>query len=183
MNRLPGSAGNPVVDLGQSEPAVLIIGFGTSLMGDDGVGHAVVERLNATDLPPGVRAVAAGSDSLTLPSLCQGEARVWMVDAMVRWVAPGTVHRLDHDEVLSIPQRHATVHHLSLPESLRWIALSYPEMAGIRYRLWGVEPQSLDLGETLSPPVAAAVDVLAREIGRRLRIGRSRAASPTRTAR
>ena len=63
-----------------------------------------------------------------------------------------------------MPQRHGTAHQLSLPESLRWIAHSYREMSRVRYRLWGIEPSSLALGEGLSPAVAGAVETVPGEI-------------------
>jgi hypothetical protein len=82
--------------------------------------------------------------------------------------------------VLGNPQRHATVHHLSLAEGLRWIVHGCPAMAGVRFRLWGVEPESVEPVEALSPVVARAVGAMAREIvevfGESLkrRLGRSR---------
>ena len=71
---------------------------------------------------------------------------------------------LNHDEVLSIPQRHATVHHLSLPESLRWISLTYPEMKSVRYRLWGIEPDEFRIADGLSSEVEKAVSMVADRI-------------------
>jgi hydrogenase maturation protease len=140
---------------------VLVVGFGNDLVGDDGCGLAVARRLRG----PGAPRVEEGhSDSLRLPSLWAGEGEIWLVDALVRGAPPGTIHRLSHEELMSIPQRHATAHQLSLPESLRWIAHSYPEMAGVRYRMWGIEPASLTLGEGLSPAVEAAVESVGAEI-------------------
>jgi hypothetical protein len=56
------------------------------------------------------------------------------------------------------------VHRLSLAECLRWIAHTYPEMARVRYRFWGIEPATLDVGPELSAPVSAAVLAVAAEI-------------------
>lgn len=144
---------------------ILVVGFGNPLAGDDGAGPLVAERLARTGaLGRRARAVDGGSDSLTLPSLWQGEREIWMVDALVAGAAPGTVRRLDHEQILSIPQLHATAHRLSLPESLRWIALAHPEMASVRYRLWGIEPVSVELLAPMHPAVAAAVEAVAEEI-------------------
>jgi hydrogenase maturation protease len=145
-----------------SGPSILVAGFGNDLAGDDGVGAAVVEHLRSQ--PVGVRAESCATDSLTLPGLWRGEREIWIVDAVIRRSAPGTIHRMEHDEVLSLPQRHATVHHLSLPESLRWIHHAYPEMRRVRYRLWGVEPADITLGEGLSEPVESAVPRVSGEI-------------------
>ena len=140
---------------------ILVVGFGNTLMGDDGVGPMIIRELATRALPDELRVVECGSDSLVLPSLWEGESEIWLVDALVRREAPGSIHTLDHVQVMSIPQRHATVHHLSLPEGLRWINLTYPEMTTIKYRLWGIEPAGLDLGERLSQEVQAAVKTVA----------------------
>ncbi|NWG01071.1 MAG: hydrogenase maturation protease, partial [Thermoanaerobaculaceae bacterium] len=118
---------------------ILIIGFGNSLQGDDGVGPAVVARLAACPLPPGVRVVEGGTDSLRLPQLWEGEEEVWVVDAVTSGATPGTLPRVGHEQLLQEPQHHASAHTLSLPESLRWLELACPELASVRYELWGIE--------------------------------------------
>jgi len=122
-----------------------------------------VRRLGPSE---NLRAVEGHSDSLRLPALWDGERDVWLVDALVRGAPAGTVYRLDHDEILAVPQRHGTAHQLSLPESLRWIALAHPEMAGVRYRMWGIEPGRLGLVQELTPEVEAAVAEVTGEIER-----------------
>jgi hydrogenase maturation protease len=94
----------------------------------------------------------------------RGERSIWLVDAVSAGGVPGTIHRLDHEEVMALPQRHSTAHRLSLPENLRWISLAHPEMNGLRYDLWGVEPKRVDPSPGLSPAVAAAVPLVTREI-------------------
>ncbi len=164
---LSREAGAPTTDDGaprRDSGGILVVGFGNTLQGDDGAGLAVIERLQRMALPPGVRAEDGGTDALHLPGLWQGEAQVFLVDAVVGGAAPGTVYRLRHRAILEVAQPHATVHHLSLPESLRWIALAYPEMASVRYRFWGIEVARVALGVGLSPHVTAAVETVAREI-------------------
>jgi hydrogenase maturation protease len=157
---------------------ILIVGLGNALVGDDGAGPAVIARLREAGLPPGVRSEDGGADALRLPSLWLGEREVWLVDAVKSGSAPGTICRMRHDEVLAVPQRHATAHRLSLAESLRWIALAYPAMASVRYRFWGVEVERLALIEGLSASVAAAVGTVAAEVlGAAVGAGRSRAGS------
>jgi hydrogenase maturation protease len=145
---------------------ILIVGFGNGLMADDGAGPEVVRRLAAQPLPAGVRAEDGGSDALRLPGLWRGEPDVWLVDAVAGGGEPGAIVRLAHADVLSVPQRHATAHTLSLPEALRWIALSYKEMAVVRYRLWGIVAGRLAVGPGLSDATDAAVERVVGEIVR-----------------
>jgi len=119
-----------------------------------------------------------GTDSSSLPSIWRGELEVWLVDAVRLGASPGTVHRLGHDAILAFPERASYAHRLSLPESLRCLAHAWPEMALIRYRLWGIEPTRLDPGGGLSDEVARAVGVVAAQIrGEARRLGRGRRVS------
>lgn len=154
--------------MGPLTARVLVVGFGNLLAGDDGVGPATVARLRALGPPEGCRAEEGGCDALLLSALWRGEPEVWIVDAVARGSPAGTVHRLSHEEVLALPQRHAGAHQLSLPEALRCLALAFPEMAGVRYRLWGVEPLRAAPPAGLSAPVVAAADAVAEEIRRSL---------------
>ena len=147
-----------------SASRVLVVGLGNDLMGDDGVGLEVVRRLAAAGPWPGVRIVEAGSDSLVLAELWAGEEEVWLVDALLGGAPPGTVRLLEHDELLALPQRHATAHHLSLPENLRWLALAHPGLASVRYRLWGVEPSRVEPVSGFSAEAAAGAAVLVRRL-------------------
>ena len=143
---------------------ILIVGFGNPLMADDGAGPALTRALRSRPLPDSVRVEDGGSDATSVARVWQGEAEVWLVDAVIAGAPPGTIHRRGHDEVLSVPQRHATAHALSLPESLRWLAVAYPEMAAVRYRFWGIEAAQVELAEGLSPEVTLAVEALADEL-------------------
>jgi hydrogenase maturation protease len=157
-------AGIISVKNGERSTRILVVGFGNSLMADDWAGPEVVRRLNTGHLPAGVRVEDGGADSLRLPGLWRGEPEVWLVDAVTGGGKPDPIIRLGHEEVLAVPQRHATAHALSLPEGLRWISLSYPEMAAVRYRFWGIVARHLSLLSGLSEEVAAAVERVVQEI-------------------
>jgi hydrogenase maturation protease len=149
--------------------SLLVVGFGNVLAGDDAAGPAAMGLLRELGLPPGCRAEDGGCDALDLGGLWHGEPDVWLVDALARGAAPGTVHRLAHEEVLALPMKHGSAHQLSLPESLRCLRLAFPDMAVVRYRFWGVEPRRVGPAAGLSPEVASAVKALAAEIRQALR--------------
>ncbi len=89
---------------------------------------------------------------------------MWLVDAVRSGAAGGTIHRLDHEQLLRERQRHTSAHRLSLPESLRWLALACPGLAPVRYRFWGIEVETVACREGLTPAVAAGVARLVAEI-------------------
>jgi hydrogenase maturation protease len=67
-----------------------VIGLG-SPFGDDAAGPAVVERLRAEGLPPGVEALIARRPDALVGALRGAEAAV-LVDASLAGLPPGTVH-------------------------------------------------------------------------------------------
>ena len=142
---------------------LLIVGFGNPLMGDDGIGPAVVRHLSRLELAAPV-ACHELSDILHLPAVWSEQQEVWMIDAVIGGEPPGTIHRIAHDDVLSLTHRADTVHHLGLTEGLRWILHAHPEMARVRFYLWGVEPETVSPIEALSEIVDKAVRCLVNEL-------------------
>lgn len=152
---------------GRGRP-LLIAGFGNPMMGDDGIGPAVVHRLSRLPLPAAVTCLEL-TDVLRLPAAWSGQGEVWMVDAVLGGAQPGTIHRVSHEDLLSLDGERTTVHHLGLGEGVRWVLHAYPEMAGVRFRLWGAEPESVSPVEALSGVAERAVVRLADEISAAIR--------------
>jgi hydrogenase maturation protease len=144
--------------------SLLVVGFGSALQGDDGAGPAVVARLRELALPPDVHLEDGGTDAIRLASCWNGEHEVWLVDALRTGAQPGTVHHLEDEDIFAIPQRSASAHELSLPECLGWLRIAFPAMAGVRWRIWGIEPECLGREQGLSTSVAWAVDRVAADI-------------------
>lgn len=142
--------------------ATLVVGLGRSDRGDDGVGPCVT-RAFADRLPAeaGVRVVTE-EDPTALLDLWEGHDHVVVVDAVVTGDPPGTLHRFDVGaEAAPLPTGARTrvpsagTHAVGLATAV--------ELGRALHRLpdrvvvVGVEAGSLDLGTTLSAPVAAAV--------------------------
>ena len=147
-----------------THPACLVAGLGNSLMGDDGIGPAVIAKLAERALPSNLRIVDVGSDVSRLASWWAGESHVWLVDAVDLEGAPGTIHHIGREVLLHAQGRARSVHRLEVAEQLRWLAHGRSEVAEARFMLWGAVPESVTLRPTLSGPARAAVDRLAEEI-------------------
>ncbi len=142
---------------------MLIVGFGNPMMGDDGIGPAVVRRLSRLALPASVECCEL-SDVLHLPAIWSGHGEVWMVDAVIGGAPPGTLHRVSLGDDLPLADRSTTAHHLDLVEGLSWVRHGHPEMDRVRFGLWGVEPQTVVPKEGLSEVVEDAVRRLVDEL-------------------
>ena len=145
---------------------VLAIGLGNPLMGDDGVGWVVAERL-ASDprLPPCAEVICGGSDLLRYAGQIEGRSRVVVIDAIQGDTEPGSVVILEAPYP-GLDDRQGHAHQLSAVQAIRLL-----EMIGsIRCTLVGVSISSVAIGTGLSPSVQARMpailDCVLRELGR-----------------
>jgi hydrogenase maturation protease len=146
----------------------LILGVGNLLLSDEGVGLRVVERLVTTyELPEGVQTLDGGTLGLDLLYYLENAdgrpvENLLIVDAVEMGKEPGTLLRLEGDEVPSFLSVKVSPHQIGIPDML--FAAKLKDIYPPNVVLWGVQPGVLDTGLDLSPPVAARVDVLVEKI-------------------
>jgi hydrogenase maturation protease len=126
-------------------PDVLIIGYGNDLRGDDAAGLHVARALAA-------RGFHAVETHQLLPELAEQIAAANMVVFVDchAGLAPGEV------AVTEVGKAEAAMHEPCSPRMLLDLAADVYGAAPLAY-LVGIGPESLELGETLSPAVESAV--------------------------
>lgn len=146
----------------------LIVGFGSDLRGDDGVGVAVVRRLAAGPLPEGVRCAEIGIGGIALVhELLAGCDRLVIVDAVRRGGAPGTVYVLapvvPDLARLTAPERHDFLVEAHFADPYRALVLGRAlGVLPVEVHVVGVDAAETDeLSLELTPAVARAVPVAA----------------------
>jgi hydrogenase maturation protease len=146
------------------EAPVVVIGVGNEFRRDDGAGPAVVARLRG-QVPPGVRLMVTDGEPAGLVEAWTGAAVAIVVDAVrAEPPHPGRVHRL----VLDRPRPadpmgwSASSHGLGLDDAVG-LAMALDRMPG-RLIVHAIEAADLGQGPGLTPPVAAAVPVIAAAV-------------------
>lgn len=146
-----------IVDAGLD---IYVIGLGNELAGDDGVGIAVVKRLeDQGDFPPGVKLLEAGIPGLSLVELMLGARCAILVDSFLDGGQPGTVRRFTENELPPVGYAAGQSHGIGLREALAFARGVLPERFPREVVVIGVaieRPQRWTRG--LTPPVEAAVD-------------------------
>ena len=133
---------------------LLILGLGNVLCGDDGLGVAAVERLrDEYELGEQVEAVDGGTLGLGLLSHVSAADDLLLADAIHADAPPGSLVRLDGDDVGPAVRDRLSVHQIGVADLLDSLRLldAYPE----RVVLLGLVPVTLELAYGLSEPVAA----------------------------
>lgn len=134
-----------------------VYGIGNILMGDDGIGPAVVRHLASLPLASDVVLEDLGTPSLDLPAYLLGFDRVIFIDAVALDAPPGTIRVFSRDEITSVPTGiRVSPHEPSINDAL--IVLDFAGTAPRDVVLVGVVPETLEGGMRLSPRVAGAVE-------------------------
>ncbi|HTU28484.1 MAG TPA: hydrogenase maturation protease [Solirubrobacteraceae bacterium] len=145
--------------------AVVVIGIGNELRGDDCAGLEVARRVRAR-AGPRIDVFEARGDQLSLLQAWDGCRAAVLIDAVHSGAAPGAVHRLDLggaplDSAIS---RHATTHSVS--------PLDAVELARALHRLppqvvlYAIEGEDFALGASVSASVRCVLDSVARAVAR-----------------
>ena len=138
----------------------LILGVGNYLMSDDGLSVHVLERLqNSGLIPDEVEMVDGGTCGLDLLRYLEGVTNLIIIDAVNRrGGVPGTIIRLEGDQVPAYLSLKISPHDIGLPDLLATAKLRdlYPEHIVVL----GIQPASLEISVTLSPQVEEKIDTL-----------------------
>jgi len=138
---------------------LLILGLGNLLCSDDGVGVVAAQAIAGTRvIPDGVQVLDGGTLGLALLPYLEDAEQAILVDAIEIDAPPGTLVRLDGDDVGPAVASRLSVHQVGvadLIEAARWRGRIPPTLV-----LIGVVPETTELGVDLSPRVQAALPAL-----------------------
>jgi hydrogenase maturation protease len=142
---------------------LLAIGLGNPLMGDDGIGWHVAERLAADPrLPADAEAICGGTDLLRCAAQIEGRRRVVLIDAVQDDAPPGTVSVIGEDAVDS---HQGNAHHLSAGQAMQLLRLTMP----VCFTLLGVSVPSARMASGLSPALSACMPAILDRVIEELR--------------
>jgi len=143
-------------DVDQSK--TVVVGVGNIIRSDDGLGvHALRRLLADTRAPQDVAFVDGGTLGLELVSYVCEASRLLLIDAVDIGQSPGTLIRMNGDELRSLPGA-ASVHQLGVADLIATLSLASEERPDIV--LLGIQPASTDWGTRLTPKIEAALGPL-----------------------
>lgn len=138
------------------KPWAVIIGFGNPIMSDDGAGVAAIDLFKTVPLPAGVDLAECGTSSLdAIPFLADKRLAI-LIDTVRAGQEPGAVYRFSLSDLRPSPQEAMSLHSIRLVDSAQLWELELGQLPEIV--IYGIEPQTVDIGLDLSPPVRAALE-------------------------
>ncbi|MBU0752218.1 MAG: HyaD/HybD family hydrogenase maturation endopeptidase [Gammaproteobacteria bacterium] len=141
----------------------VVLGIGNLIMQDEGVGVRVIEALERDHpMPAGVTLIDGGTSAMEMLDELSDLDHLIVVDAINAGKPPGTLVRIEGEEVPSFFRTRLSPHQIGLPDvlaSLEFLGAQPKKMV-----ILGVQPQTMELGMELTPLVAAQVPVLVDQV-------------------
>jgi hydrogenase maturation protease len=148
--------------------AILVLGLGNTIMSDDGFGVKVVTVLSSRyHFPESVKLLDGGTLGLDLLPYLEDVERLLIIDALDMRAEPGTVSRIEGEEVPRAFASKLSVHQMGLQD-----LLAVAELQGHVPKdlvVWGVQPESIVMGTELTAVVASALPVVVKHVLAELR--------------
>jgi len=145
----------------------VVIGLGSPLMGDDGLGLVALAALReCRAFEPEPEYVDGGTWGMNLLPVIEGAQRLLFIDAIRAGVEPGEVVILDREQLPRGLGIKLSPHQIDLQEVLA--------LAELRGRLpeqsvaMGLEPERVELGCELTPAVERGLEALLEHVQARL---------------
>lgn len=153
----------PSLDVEPPGCAVLVVGCGNLLRGDDGVGPVLIRHLWERGVPAGARLVDGGTAGMDVAFQMRGAERVVIVDACLTQGATGaeagTVYRVPGEELADLPPLQGLhTHSFRWDHAIAFARWALGEACPDEITVFLIEAAGVDFGADLSEPVRAAME-------------------------
>ncbi len=147
------------LDLEPPGCAVLVIGCGNLLRGDDGVGPVLIRHLWDRGVPEGAKLVDGGTAGMDVGFQMRGAQRVVIVDASATGAAPGTIYRVPGEELTDLPPLQGLhTHSFRWDHAIPFARWALGEACPTDITVFLIEAADMEMGGELSEPVTTAME-------------------------
>lgn len=148
--------------------STLVLGIGNVLLTDEGVGVRALKELERRySFSDDIELLDGGTSGIELLRHIQGRDNLIIIDCMTFDRPPGTVYRVENEDVPSAFRTRISPHQLGLSDLLA--ALMLTDGLPGNLVLFGVEPKSVDIGLELTGTVESSLDKLINAVVDELR--------------
>ena len=147
---------------------ILVLGIGNVLLTDEGIGVRALKELERKFIfPANIELLDGGTAGIELLRHIRNRDYLIIIDAMKCGQKPGTVVRVEGDDVPAAFRTRISPHQLGLSDLLAAAMLT--DELPKNLVLFGVEPESIDIGLDLTDTVEANLNKLLDAVADELR--------------
>jgi len=136
--------------------SILVLGLGNLVMTDDALGSQTIRELEMQyQFPEQVSLVDGGTLGLDLLPRLEGIDKLLVIDALQMGAEPGSVFRIEGEEVPRAFANKLSVHQMGLQD-----LLAVAELQGYLPQslvVWGAQSECIEMGMEMSPAVSGAM--------------------------
>ncbi|TAN43183.1 MAG: HyaD/HybD family hydrogenase maturation endopeptidase [Nitrospirae bacterium] len=147
---------------------ILVLGVGSILMMDEGIGVRAIEELEARYVfPENVELLDGGTSGIELISYFTGKDYLIIIDAIKADTKPGTVLKVEGEDVHAKFRTRISPHQIGISDLLA--AATLTDEVPKELVMYGIEPKTIKMGIGFSDEVSAAFNRLIEVVIEELR--------------
>jgi len=148
--------------------SILVLGIGNYLMGDEGVGVQLIQKMDSLDLPPYIDILDGGTGGFLLLSCIEAYGHIIFVDATMDGKKEGNISLIKPKFASDFPSA-LSVHDVGLKDMIEAVYLmdTRPEIRLLTISIKEMKPMTLELSDEVAASIPKAADLilqLAKEI-------------------
>ncbi len=147
----------------ENQPSTLVLGVGNYLMGDEGVGVHIAQRMEKLRLPTYLSVVDGGTGGFFLMNYFDDFEKIIFVDATMDGKEPGTITQTQPKFASDFPQA-LSVHDVGLKDMIETLYLMdhIPEMHLFTISINKISPMDIKLSDEVEDAVNHAIHKILR---------------------
>ncbi|PKM82506.1 MAG: Ni,Fe-hydrogenase maturation factor [Firmicutes bacterium HGW-Firmicutes-13] len=146
---------------------ILVLGVGSILMADEGIGVHIVKKMESLELPENVELLDGGTAALDLIPYLKGKDKIIIIDCIDTDDPAGTIYRLAPEDLEDIKTfTISSMHQIGLAETIKMSRLLGNEADVI---IIGITPKtyseySLEISPELESITPKVIEIVLKEI-------------------
>ncbi len=140
---------------------IAVLGVGNLILKDEGVGIHVINEMEKIELPDNVELIDGGTAGIDIMNMIEGYDKLIVIDVVDCGEVPGTLYRIDPDDLVNRPTLKQSLHQIGLLDALDMAKHfgHYPETIII-----GVQPKAIEWGMEPTPELKAKIPDLIKMV-------------------
>lgn len=141
--------------------SILVLGIGNYLMGDEGVGVQLIQKMDTLDLPPYIDILDGGTGGFLLLSCIEAYGHIIFVDATMDGKKEGSISIIKPKYASDFPSA-LSVHDVGLKDMVEAVYLmdKRPEIQLLTISIKEMKPMTLELSDQVAASIQKATDLI-----------------------